>query len=850
VYRLMPHRTVAARYALAFGLVAAALLLASVVLLVPRLGSFRLNGTVVIIAAVAAVLLLAIVAERLARRHMAVERASEAHYRAMTEQSPDALLVVAEGRFVFANPAAARLLGADDPADVIGHTPDEVVDPAHRDGLDERMRAVTERNLPMPPVEFRGRRLDGEIVDLEARVGPFSWEGRRAALVSMHRITRPKRTQEEVRYRAEQFETLLDAAPVAVYMIDADFRIAQVNPLAMQAFARRTGGDVIGRDFAELLRVAWPRSLAEAAERMFRHTLETGEPFHMPEFRERRADGDGTEYYDWRINRITLPDGRYGVVCYVIDVTHRKRAADALQESEARLRIAKSAARLGLHDFDVQANCVTWDERTREIWGVDADEPITYEVWRESLHPDDVAEADAAVGRALDPAGDGRFLAQYRVTNRKDGITRWVEATGQTTFVHGQPVRLVGTTRDISEQKQTEEILREDDRRKDEFIATLAHELRNPLAAIRMGLRVLESASGDGEQRTRMHAIIDRQSAQLVRLIDDLLDVSRITRGKMNLQKERVDLARTLDHVVDAARDLCDGKGVHLTVVPPVEPTVIEADAFRFAQVLMNLLGNACKFTDAGGTITISVENDGDSAVVRVRDTGVGIPPEQLSRIFEMFTQVAAGRGEGGLGIGLSLARLIVELHGGSIEAHSAGPGMGSEFVVRVPLAVPEPAGQVAARIETGASAGADAGPRRILAVDDNVDAVQALAVILQAAGHAVETAEDGESGAAKALAMRPEVVLLDIGLPDIDGYEVARRIRSASWGRDVLLVAITGWGRAADKRRASEAGFDAHLTKPVEPEALQRLIATYARRPDARTACAGGAEPGHPPAA
>jgi PAS domain S-box-containing protein len=805
--------------------------LSSVYLFVPEQGSFRVESASVAVWWVYSLsALLPIIAGWLAHWGDAVEDDAlddaVAHHDDVTEQSPDTILDPGEAG-VLANLPAASQVHVPSPDAVLGHTPDEIIASL----VHERIRtAVTSRGEEQAWIEYRAPQLDGSPIAGDVTAGPFTSLDQRTVLVLMREMTERKRAQEELRYRVSQFETVLDEAPIGVYVIDADFRVAQVNPVAMAAFTSRTAGEVIGSDFGELLRMAWPGARGAAAENMFRHTLASGESFRMPEFREEHADG--IAYFDWRISRITLPDGRHGVVCYVIDITGQNRAVDALRESEARFQIAKTAAELGLHDYDVRANSVDWDARTRELWGAAPDEPITYELWRDSLYPDDREPAEAAVARALDPAGDGRYFAQYRVTHREDGVTRWIEATGQATFEKGEAIRLIGTVRDVTEQKQTEVILREDDRRKDEFIATLAHELRNPLAAIRMGLRVLESASGGLEQRARMHAIIDRQSALLVRLIDDLLDVSRITRGKIALQKQPIELARVIEQAVDATREKCSAKGVRLTLSLPHAPIVIDADAFRFAQVLTNLLSNACKFTDSGGTISISVDCEGGQAVVRVRDTGVGIPPEQLTHIFEMFAQVDKAHGESGLGIGLSLARLILELHGGTIEARSEGAGTGSEFIVRVPLTARGAPEQPSAASRADIMLESHAQPRRILAVDDNTDALQALALILREAGHVVETAEDGRSGIAKASEMRPDAVLLDIGLPDIDGYEVARRIRGQPWARGVLLVAITGWGRDSDKSRAAQAGFDAHLTKPADPDALTRLLAATREAP------------------
>jgi PAS domain S-box-containing protein len=804
-----------------------------VFLFLPRQMSFMPAGDTEAIMAAYFLAVLALATAAVAWLSARRQREDEERYRAIAEQSPDAIFVNVDGRLVYANAAAVRLLGARSGRDVLGRKATDVIAEEDHSQLQARVADVRERGIAQPAVEYRCRRLDGRIIPIEATARPFEWRGARAVLVSARDLTARKAAEDEVRFRAEQFEVLLDKAPVGVYLIDSEFRIRQVNPVARRLFEAIAGGTV-GRDVDEVLRIIWPQRIADEIVGIVRRALTTGESYQMPNFEGVRADLGITEYYDWRVDRITLPDGRHGVVCYYSDITWRKQVENALRESEARLHVAQAAAQLGLHDFDVAAGVVEWDARTRELWGVPDDLPITYELWRDSLHPDDREQAEAAVQAALDPAGDGRYLAQYRVRSRRDGITRWIEATGQASFADGRAVRLIGTTRDITEQKQAEAVLRDDDRRKDDFIATLAHELRNPLAAIRMGVRVLGRADIPPPQRERMHAIIDRQSAQLVRMIDDLLDVSRITRGKIDLRRERISMGRVLEHAAEGVRELCQAKGVRLTLEMPDPPLVIDADAFRLVQVLTNLMNNACKFTERGGAITVAARRDGQDAVVRVRDTGIGIPREQLGRIFDMFTQVEGMHGaDGGLGIGLSLARSLIALHGGSIEAHSAGPGHGSEFVVRVPALADVqqvPAAAFASEAEAAAAAGPARGEerpaqRRVLAVDDNPDALEAMATMLRNAGHAVEVAAAGEEAWEKACSWRPDAVLLDIGLPGIDGYEVARRIRSERWGHDVLLVALTGWGRDVDRARAQQAGFDAHVTKPAEADELERLI-------------------------
>jgi PAS domain S-box-containing protein len=364
--------------------------------------------------------------------------------------------------------------------------------------------------------------------------------------------------------------------------------------------------------------------------------------------------------------------------------------------------------------------------------------------------------------------------------------------------------------------------LREADRRKDEFLAVLAHELRNPLAPVRNAIEILRATQSPSPQLQWTHDVIDRQVRQMTRLVDDLLDVSRITTGKIELRSERIELSSAVRIALEASRPLIE-RGQHiLTVQIPPEPIHLDADLARLAQVLSNLLNNAAKYTRPGGHIWLIAERNDGHVLLRVRDNGMGIPPPMLKRIFDMFTQVGgtSDHAQGGLGIGLTLVKRLVEMHGGEVQARSEGINKGSEFIVTLPTLreAPPP-------VDVNEdSAEPQVEPRRILVVDDNRDAAESLSMLLHARGHDVRVAYDGLEAVGAAIAFQPDVVLLDIGLPKLYGYDAARRIRDAR-GNDVLLIAVTGWGQEEDRRRAKEAGFDHHLTKPVDPEAISRLI-------------------------
>ena len=394
--------------------------------------------------------------------------------------------------------------------------------------------------------------------------------------------------------------------------------------------------------------------------------------------------------------------------------------------------------------------------------------------------------------------------------------------------VGSQIGQFIARKRSEAAVRESEAELRRASEAKDQFLALLGHELRNPLAPIRNALEILRAGKADSTTAARMHEMMERQTTHLVRLVDDLLDVSRITRGKIELRREPVELGAAVRRAVDSHRSLLEEHGHRLRLSLPAEPIVLEADPTRLEQILFNLLSNAAKYTPGPGHIDLSVARDDGQAVVRVRDDGIGIRPEMLGRVFEPFAQAdrLPERVQEGLGVGLTLVRSLAALHGGTVSVASEGPGRGSEFVVRLPCLPPR---ATPARAAVEAPASARTGRRlRVLVVDDNADSAESLALLLQMAGHEVKMAHDGPSALAAARAHRPEVVLLDIGLPaGMDGYEVARRMRPEPGLERSLIVAVTGFGQEEDRRRAVHAGFDAHLVKPVDLKQLSRLLAS-----------------------
>ena len=430
------------------------------------------------------------------------------------------------------------------------------------------------------------------------------------------------------------------------------------------------------------------------------------------------------------------------------------------------------------------------------------------------------------LNRSLEEANRRLELAN---TNLQEEKTRELESLNQT--LKRANTDLEHTNRilqsEVSERARAETALKEADRHKDEFLAVLAHELRNPLAPIRNAVEIMRRSALTDPQLAWSRDVIERQVKHLTRLVDDLLDVSRITRGNINLSREAVAVTTIVARAIETIQPLIADQRHELTVDVPEESLEVEGDLTRLTQVLGNLLNNAAKYTDPGGSIAVSVRRIGTDVEIRVRDNGIGIPPELLPRLFQLFTQVdgAAHRAQGGLGIGLALVRQLIQMHGGSVTAYSQGPGHGSEFLIRLPLRVR------AYRDSATASAGkppvqAERRGHRILLADDNRDALDSLATLLQCDGHEVHTAADGAEALEVAAACHPDVVLLDIGMPKLDGYEVARRIRAEPWGKSAVLIALTGWGQDEDRRRSREVGFDSHLVKPLDPEALSTLLA------------------------
>lgn len=506
-------------------------------------------------------------------------------------------------------------------------------------------------------------------------------------------------------------------------------------------------------------------------------------------------------------------------------IIERERTASALKESEQRFRtLVEQVKDYAIFMIDLEGHATSWNAGVLRVLGFTEREFIGLDISKRIFIPEDqaagVPQVELEQAKVTGAASNDRWMM------RSNGTFFW--ASGITSALYDPQGLHIGYTkvmRDLTLNKQAEEALKQADRRKDEFLATLAHELRNPLAPIRNSLHVLRSTASGNRTLEELCIMLERQVEHLVRLVDDLLEVSRITRGKIELRKEEVDLATIVRNAVEISQPLMDAAGHHLSVTLPVGPVTIWGDSVRLGQVLANLLNNAAKYTNNGGKITLRAEVEGNQAVVAVRDNGIGIPQEMLSTVFDMFMQVnnTTRRAQGGLGIGLTLVKSLVELHGGTVGVHSDPTEVGSEFIISFPIFRSQ---RVEASRGKPDTEPAELKNCRVLVVDDNVDAAKSLRILLKLQGAQSEMVHNGPDALEAVERMQPNVVLLDIGMPGMDGYEVARRIRSSGGYDELKLIALTGWGQEEDRQKTREAGFDHHLVKPADIAKLRELLA------------------------
>jgi PAS domain S-box-containing protein len=521
---------------------------------------------------------------------------------------------------------------------------------------------------------------------------------------------------------------------------------------------------------------------------------------------------------------VTKTPKHYARLPYALEACLERRTAERARAQLAAVVESSDDAIIGM---TMDGVVTSWNSGAARLLGYTSGEILGQSIAR--TIPPELRDAEEAT---LARIARGEHVNHYETSRlAKDGLA--IPVSVRLSPILDRTGRIIGISkiaRDITERKRVEEALRLADQRKDAFLATLAHELRNPLTPIRYATRLLEPGVPP-QMASDARKMIDRQLAQMAHLLDDLLDVSRVTRGVLEIRREQLDLREIIAGAVASAKPLADAAQQELIVSVPAEPLAVNGDAVRLAQIFGSLLHNATKYTPAGGHIAVAASSEGEEAIITVRDDGVGIAREALLTIFELFVQLEApgARSAGGLGIGLSLARDLVRLHGGRIKAHSPGAGLGSEFVVRLPraretAALTEPVAAPEKIAALGASG------VRVLILDDNVDAATSLSYVLALAGYHTAVAHDGKRALEIAETLRPSIALLDIGLPGMSGHDVARRLRAAPWAGDLRLIAVTGWGRESDRAKSLEAGFEAHLTKPIDPEMLLRQIAQAAR--------------------
>jgi PAS domain S-box-containing protein len=812
------------------------------------------------------------------------------------EQSNESVMIMAAQldppgpRIVYVNSAFTKMTGYAR-EEVIGKTPRIMAGPKTDRAVLDRLRkdCVAGKVFHGETIKYR---KDGSEFHLEWTAGPVRNErGEVTHIVATQRdVTERRRIEEAMRRSEVEFRSLFELSAIGMAQVSPDFKYFRVNRKFCQ---------LLGYSEQELLRLTFldithpdDREVSEAqVSAGFAGELAGA---HL-EKRYVRKDGEIIwALVNWAI--IHDAEGRpLHTVASVQDITARKRAEEALRESEAR-HASEAKTMRDLYDSsarlqtapDLNAALEEILQSSIRLMRADFGNIQLYDAERKvlrlaALHgfgepfvetfPVVGADDDTACGRAL--RGGTRVLiedverdalyAPYRKAAAAAGY-RGVQSTplydreGALLGVLSthwraphQPSEQDLLTLDLYARQainfiiraRAEEASRESERRtqehaaeladlhrrKDEFLAMLSHELRNPLSPILSAAHILRLQKDENPLQQQARAVIERQVDQLSRLVNDLLEVSRVITGTIQLHPERLDIRGVVEQAVESARPLIDQRRHQLFISLPTEPVWLEADASRLEQVVVNLLNNAAKYTNEGGKIWVNLQPEGAEVTLRVRDTGVGIAPELLSRIFDLFTQAdrSLDRSQGGLGIGLSLTQRLVELHHGKIEAHSAGLGQGSEFIVRLPVLLPSETGTDLISAGTAKQA---ARRWRVLVVDDNVDAANMIAMMLQLYGHQTETVYSAQGALETAVEYRPDFVVLDIGLPGMDGYEVARRLRQIPELKDTRLIAATGYGQDADRQRSEEAGFDYHLVKPIDPEKLQTVLELLARQP------------------
>jgi PAS domain S-box-containing protein len=764
-------------------------------------------------------------------------RLSEERFRLMVESVEDYAIFMLDpqGRVASWNSGAERLKGYK-AEEIIGQHfsrfyPQEAVDRGWPE--EELRRATADGRIEDEGWRVRkdGSRFWGNVVITALRDEAGALRGfgkvtrdlteRREAEENTRRLLQQEAARKaaeaaarEIEHQREQLHVTLASIGDAVIVTDEQGAVTFLNPVA----AALTGwnlDDATGQPLEKVFRV-----INEDSRQAVENPV-------LKVFKERRVVAltnhtalvtrDGREVpVEDSAAPIRIKNGDIGGAVLVFrDVTAARRAMEANLQLVAIVESSDDA----IIGQSLDAIITTWNRGAQRLYGYRAEEvlgkPLSMLVPPD--HPDELPAIMERIRR-------GEYIEHFEtVRMRKDGSR--VDVSLTISPIRNSDGRIIGASkiaRDITARK-------EEDRRKNEFLALLAHELRNPLAPIRNGLQVMRLAAGDCQAVEQVRSVMERQIHHLVRLVDDLLDISRISRGKLVLRKERIALRTVVQHALEVCEGMAKDRNQLLTVTLPDAPLYVDADNTRLAQALCNLLSNSVKYSDEGSRIELSVRRQEQQALVSVKDNGVGIPPHMLRSVFEPFWQVdrTLEKSQGGLGVGLTVVKRLIEMHGGTVEAHSEGYGKGSEFIVRLPI--------VETPVQERRAAGHEPvrgqpGRLRILVVDDNEDSAGSLALMLEMMGHEVRAAYDGLAALDVGRAFQPDVVLLDIGMPKLNGYDACRRMREEPWGKTAFIVALTGWGQEEDKRRSQEAGFNNHLVKPVEPAGLEKLLAEVKR--------------------
>ena len=665
--------------------------------------------------------------------------------------------------------------------------------------------------------EFRVRTRTGPEVWVHCRSAPerlvdgsVVWDG------LLTDATARKRAEDELRQKEAELTDFVENATVGLHWVGPDGTILWANRAELDLLGY-TQKEYVGRNIAEFH--ADPAVIIDILCR-----LTSGEELQGYEARLRCKDGSVRHVLI--SSNVYREGGRFvHTRCFTRDITERKRAEDARREGEARSKAIIETALDCVVGMDHEGRITEFNPAAEATFGYRREEVLGREMC-EFIIPPELCDPHRAGLRRYLATGEARVLGRrVELTAVRKGGGRFLCELAITRNP-GDPPTFTGFIRDITERKAAEAALREADRRKDEFLAMLAHELRNPLAPIGNAMHLM-ARSRDEAILARVHEMVTRQVGHLSRIVDDLLEVSRVARGKVELRRERLDLGRVVRQAGEDQAGAFDRAGVRLDVGVPETPVWVDGDRTRLAQVVTNLLANAAKFTDRGGVVAVRLAPEAGQAELTVADTGIGVDPEVLPRLFEPFAQAdrTLARSNGGLGLGLALVKGFVEMHGGTVAAASPGPGLGSEFTVRL-ATVPEPPALTAARPPARP---AQTVPKRVLIVEDNRDAADSLKLVFELTGYEVTVAYTGPEGAEAARRVKPDLVICDIGLPGMDGYAVARRIRADLGAGCPVLVALTGYGEAADRDKALAAGFDRHFTKPADPLALEAALTARA---------------------